>query len=103
MLAAALVWAWAGLGFRTLWPELPAWIDCIITIMWVTGAINAFNLIDGLDGLAAGLALIAVIGIAGSLFFSANPQTTLFYFAMMGGLLGFLRYNSDKISYYKKL
>ena len=93
VLAAALVWAWAGLGFRTLWPELPAWIDCVITVLWVTGAINAFNLIDGLDGLAAGLALIAVIGIAGSLFFSANPQKTLFYFAMMGGLLGFLRYN----------
>ena len=93
VLAAALVWAWAGLGFRTLWPELPAWIDFVLTVMWVTGAVNAFNLIDGLDGLAAGLAFIAILGMAGSLFLAANPQTTLFYFAMMGGLLGFLRYN----------
>ena len=93
LLAASLVWAWAGLGFHVLWPHLPAWVDFLLTVFWVTGAINAFNLIDGLDGLAAGLALIAVIGIAGSLFFIKNPQATLFYFAMMGGLLGFLRYN----------
>ena len=91
LLAASLVWAWAGLGFHVLWPHLPAWADFLMTVFWVTGAINAFNLIDGLDGLAAGLALIAVVGIAGSLFFAKNPQATLFYFAMMGGLLGFLR------------
>ena len=91
--AAALVWAWAGLGFSALWPEIPAWVDCLLTMVWVVGAINAFNLIDGLDGLAAGLAFIAVLGMAGSLFIASNPQAALFYFAMLGGLLGFLRYN----------
>ena len=95
---AVLVWAWAGLGFRVLWPALPAWIDCLLTVLWVTGAINAFNLIDGLDGLATGLALIAVVGMAGSLFLSRNPQTTLFYFALMGGFLGFLCYNYNPAS-----
>ena len=95
---AALVWAWAGLGFRVLWPALPAWVDCLLTVFWVTGAINAFNLIDGLDGLATGLALIAVIGMAGALFLSRNPQTTLFYFALMGGFLGFLCYNYNPAS-----
>ncbi|MBQ3288830.1 MAG: hypothetical protein IJH50_05410 [Kiritimatiellae bacterium] len=95
---AALVWAWAGLGFRVLWPALPAWFDFLLTVFWVTGAINAFNLIDGLDGLATGLALIAVFGMAGSLFLASNPQTTLFYFAMMGGLVGFLFYNYNPAS-----
>ena len=93
LVAAVLVWAWAGLGFRTLWPSLPAWVDFVITVFWVTGAINAFNLIDGLDGLASGISFIAVLGMAGSLFVSSNPQATLFYFAMLGGILGFLRYN----------
>ena len=93
IVGAVLVWAWAGLGFRTLWPALPAWVDFLLTVFWITGAINAFNLIDGLDGLASGISLIAIVGMAGSLFASANPQTTLFYFAMMGGILGFLRYN----------
>ena len=93
LVGAVLVWAWAGLGFRTLWPFLPAWVDFLITVFWITGAINAFNFIDGLDGLAAGLSFIAVLGMAGSLFVAANPQAPLFYFAMMGGILGFLRYN----------
>jgi len=90
---AALAWAWAGLGFSTLWPSLPAWIDCVMTVFWIVGAVNAFNLIDGLDGLASGLALIAVVGMGGALFFAQNPQANFFYFAMAGGLLGFLRYN----------
>ena len=98
LVIAALVWAWAGLGFRVLWPALPAWVDCLLTVLWVTGAINAFNLIDGLDGLATGLALIAVVGMAGALFLSRNPQTTLFYFALMGGFLGFLCYNYNPAS-----
>ena len=93
VIVAVLVWAWAGLGFRVLWPALPAGLDCLLTVFWIVGAVNAFNLIDGLDGLASGLALIAVVGMAGALFFLRNPQATLFYFALAGGLLGFLRYN----------
>jgi len=95
---AALVWCWAGLGFADFWPSLPAGLDCLITVFWIVGAVNAFNLIDGLDGLATGLALIAVGGMAGALFFVQNPQATLFYFAIMGGLLGFLRYNYNPAS-----
>lgn len=93
VVVAVLVWAWAGLGFRILWPALPAGLDCLLTVFWIVGAVNAFNLIDGLDGLASGLALIAIVGMAGALFFMRNPQATLFYFALAGGLLGFLRYN----------
>ena len=98
VVVAVLVWAWAGLGFRVLWPALPAGVDCVLTVFWIVGAVNAFNLIDGLDGLASGLALIAVVGMAGSLFFSRNPQATLFYFALAGGLVGFLRYNYNPAS-----
>lgn len=93
LIVAALVWGWAGLGFRQLWPNLPACLDCMMTVFWITGAVNAFNLIDGLDGLASGLALIATIGMAGTLFLVENPQQALFYFAFAGGLVGFLRYN----------
>ena len=93
-----LVWLWGGLGFADLWPWLPAVLDCILTVFWLVGAMNAFNLIDGLDGLASGLALIACIGMAGALFLAQNPQATLFYFAMAGGLVGFLRYNYNPAS-----
>lgn len=91
-------WAWGGLGFSTLWPTLPAVVDCGITVFWIVGAVNAFNLIDGLDGLASGIALIAVLGMAGSLLFMGVPDQTLFHFAFAGALVGFLRYNYNPAS-----
>ncbi len=95
---AFFAWWLAGLGFRSLWPMLPAWFDCLLTVCWIVGAINAFNLIDGLDGLAAGLAFIATVGMAGTLFFSRNPQATMFHVAFAGALLGFLKYNYNPAS-----
>lgn len=97
-IVALLVWLWLGLGFHGLWPAIPAWLDCILTVFWITGAINAFNLIDGLDGLASGLALIATLGMAGALFIVDLPSNALFYFAFAGGLVGFLRYNYNPAS-----
>ena len=98
LVVAVLAWAWADLGFTRLWPSIPAWADCIMTVFWITGAVNAFNLIDGMDGLASGLALIATLGMAGSLFLVETPQSALFYFAFAGGLVGFLRYNYNPAS-----
>ena len=93
-----LVWFWAGLGFRDLWPGLPAWIDCALTVFWIVGAINAFNLIDGLDGLASGLALIATLGMGGCLLFLGRGDAVFFHLAFAGALLGFLRYNYNPAS-----
>ena len=90
---ALLVWAWAGLGFRSVFNWMPAWLDLVVTVFWITGAVNAFNLIDGLDGLASGLAFIAMIGMGGSLFFLGEPQSICYYLIVAGALLGFLRYN----------
>jgi len=95
---AALTWWWADLGFNDLWPSIPAWLDCLLTICWIVGAVNAFNLIDGLDGLAAGLGLVAVVGMAGALCFAKSVAEASFYFAFAGGLVGFLRYNYNPAS-----
>lgn len=98
IVVAFATWFWGGLGFSTLWPTLPAAVDCILTMFWIVGAVNAFNLIDGLDGLASGIALIATLGMAGSLLFVGKPDQTLFHFAFAGALIGFLRYNYNPAS-----
>ena len=98
LVVAFATWCWGGLGFSTLWPALPAAVDCVLTVFWIVGAVNAFNLIDGLDGLASGIALIATLGMAGSLMFVGKPDQTLFHFAFAGALIGFLRYNYNPAS-----
>jgi UDP-GlcNAc:undecaprenyl-phosphate GlcNAc-1-phosphate transferase len=64
-----------------------------ITMLWISGVVNAVNLIDGLDGLAAGVVFFAgvtnfvVAQLAGSVF------VALIMAAMLGALFGFLFYN----------
>jgi len=95
---ALLTWWWGDLGFKDLWPSIPMWLDCILTVFWILGAVNAFNLIDGLDGLASGLALVATVGMGGALFCTGHASGVVFYFAFAGGLLGFLKYNYNPAS-----
>ncbi|MBR4652517.1 MAG: hypothetical protein IKO72_04085 [Kiritimatiellae bacterium] len=93
IVSAALAVFWCKLGFSGIFPGIPFALDAAFTIFWLVGAINAFNLIDGLDGLATGLSFIAVVGMAGALFCIRRGEMTLLHFALMGSLLGFLRYN----------
>ena len=98
LVVAFLSWFWAGLGFSGVIPHLPEWLDGVLTVFWITGAINAFNLIDGLDGLASGLALIATIGMGGALVFTGHVGLIYFHVVLAGVLLGFLRYNYNPAS-----
>ena len=91
-------WVWCGVGFTHVFPAIPQWLDCIVTVCWFVGAINAFNLIDGLDGLASGLAMIAVIGMAGALVFTGSTGMIYFHIVLFGALMGFLRYNYNPAS-----
>ncbi|HEX8905122.1 MAG TPA: MraY family glycosyltransferase, partial [Longimicrobiaceae bacterium] len=60
---------------------------------WVVAVTNAFNLIDGLDGLATGIAIVALgttLWVAVAL---KQHDGALAAAALLGALLGFLRYN----------
>ncbi|MFQ6618362.1 MAG: MraY family glycosyltransferase [Fidelibacterota bacterium] len=70
-----------------------AWLNGIITVIWIVGIINAFNLLDNMDGLSAGVAIISA-----AIFFVTTATQGQFFSAMIlitlvGSLLGFLRYN----------
>ena len=75
-----------------LFPDM-AWLDLLVTVVWIVGITNAFNLLDNMDGLSAGVAVIA------SLFFfaiaAANGQVLVaaLSLAIAGCALGFLRHN----------
>jgi UDP-GlcNAc:undecaprenyl-phosphate GlcNAc-1-phosphate transferase len=69
------------------------WAAAPLSVLWIVAVTNAFNLIDGLDGLAGGITLVSVLALAASAFFSGNLAMLPVLAAILGGTLGFLRYN----------
>lgn len=73
--------------------ELPYIISVVLTLFVFIVVINAFNLIDGLDGLAGTIGIITSVSFG--LFYLINDRTSMILvsFALIGALIGFLRYN----------
>ena len=92
-IGVALILYFSGVHVGGIMVAFPPWLDGLVTVFWIVGAVNAFNLIDGMDGLATGLALIASVGLVGALLFTGNTASTLPYLVLAGACLGFLRYN----------
>lgn len=69
------------------------WLSMPLTILWIVGVTNAFNLIDGLDGLATGIALVALGTTLIVSVVLGNAEVVLLCGALVGALLGFIRYN----------
>jgi UDP-GlcNAc:undecaprenyl-phosphate GlcNAc-1-phosphate transferase len=74
--------------------DLPGWIAYPLTFLVLLGVTNAINLADGLDGLAGGTTFLCCAALAVLSFGSELGFVTVSAFALMGALLGFLRYNS---------
>ncbi len=79
-------------GFNTLYYE---W-SVILTVFTILVVINSFNLLDGINGLAGGIGVIVCFTFAYFLYMLGKPQLVIFGMAMVGALLGFLRYNFIK-------
>lgn len=74
--------------------DAPLWLSLPVTIIFLVGAANAVNLSDGLDGLAGGLAFLSFAGIAYLAYTSHDVTVLISAAGLLGGLLGFLRYNT---------
>ena len=73
---------------------IPLWFAYPLTMVCLLGITNAVNLVDGLDGLAGGLALLSFVIIAALAFMGGDQGLVLVTVAAMGGVLGFLRFNT---------
>ncbi|MBT8136333.1 MAG: undecaprenyl/decaprenyl-phosphate alpha-N-acetylglucosaminyl 1-phosphate transferase [Gammaproteobacteria bacterium] len=74
---------------------IPAAIGKPFTVIAMIGVINAMNHSDGLDGLASGEALLSLIAIVYvSSLGSGNEYATAVAMVTIGGLFGFLRFNT---------
>lgn len=70
-----------------------AWLNSVVTVVWIVGITNAFNLLDNMDGISAGVAYICSM----LFFFIAAEQGQYFigliFLTLAGSLLGFLYFN----------
>lgn len=74
----------------------PRWFAFLLTMVWVTGVMNAINIIDIMDGLAGGITAVASLAF---LFISLPTEqihVNLTSAVMAGSCLGFLPFNFSK-------
>ena len=98
LVAALAVISIGGIRFESipflLDAELPLWIGVPVTVLFLVAVSNAVNLTDGLDGLAGGLSFLTLCGIAYLAYLSNDSMVLLLTVPFLGGVLGFLRYNT---------
>lgn len=78
--------------------DLAPWLSYPLMAIFILGVTNAVNLSDGLDGLAAGSSLLSLGFIAYLSYMAGESSLALIAVATMGGLLGFLRFNTHPAS-----
>lgn len=76
--------------------ELEYGISYGFTFLVLIGITNSINLIDGLDGLAGSIIFLASATFGIVFFQNNNMEWAIVSFALVGAILGFLRYNIYK-------
>ena len=100
IVAAAIVVIYGKLYFNNItllgqvWTFAP-WINMVLSMFFIVGAINAINLIDGLDGLSSGISSIyfLTIAILGFILNNLGGLDIILSLIMLGSTLGFLAHN----------
>ncbi|HDZ86519.1 MAG TPA: undecaprenyl/decaprenyl-phosphate alpha-N-acetylglucosaminyl 1-phosphate transferase [Actinobacteria bacterium] len=73
--------------------NIPYWLGTFLAIFWIVALTNTINFIDGLDGLASGVAGISSVALYIIAIQTGRLDIALALVAMLGALLGFLKYN----------
>lgn len=80
-------------GVLGVYGELPYWWSVSFSIVGIIFVTNAYNLIDGIDGLAGSVGVLSTVLLGISLAGFGHPGAACLAFCLLGGIVGFLRYN----------
>lgn len=72
---------------------LPAWLQFVLTILWIFGVTTVINFSDGLDGLAGGLSAISAVTLFVVALAKGQTTSAMLSIALIGVTLAYLRYN----------
>jgi len=73
--------------------EIVIWAQYLLTIIVITGVVNAFNLMDGVDGLVGGLSLLGFTMFLVSSIYFKDTNLTFISIGFIGAIIGFLKFN----------
>ena len=71
-------------------------INILFTLIWVVGLMNSINMLDNMDGVSSSISSLIIVGVIIVLSFtghSASDFYMLVLLGVLGGLIGFLRFN----------
>lgn len=71
-------------------------INILFTLIWVVGLMNSINMLDNMDGVSSSISSLIIVGVIIVLSFtghSASDFYMLVLIGVLGGLIGFLRFN----------
>jgi len=95
---AVLIVMKAGVAIKIVY--LSPFITYPLSFLWLLGMTNAFNIIDIMDGLSTGVGAISCFFLFVVAVFSGQYGVAHMTLALMGALLGFLKFNSRPASIY---
>lgn len=87
-------------GVRIELVAMPTPIDEVVSVFWLLTCINAFNILDVSDGLATSAGIVGCVGAMGIAVLNGEPTVVALTAALLGALLGFLRFNRQPARMY---
>lgn len=79
---------------------LPAWLNAILSFIWILTVINAINIIDIMDGLSSSVAVVASLTIFIISLYTNNFVISILSLSLAAALLAFLKFNWEPAKIY---
>jgi len=75
------------------WEVKLGYLEFVVTLLAVWGAINAFNMVDGIDGLLGGLSCVSFAAIGLTMMMDGQIGMAMWCFAMMVAIMPYIMLN----------